>query len=162
MLLAALQPANYVVSRELVINAPPEKIFPYINSSMNLSDWMPPAVTDRDTRTEFTGPDQGVDSAAKWESPSSMASGHFIIVSSTGNSTVVFEWTQVKPIAKNQKSTIHLTPASNGTTVNWSKAGPNSRKDRLLEIFKITDRKIGKELETGLQSLKKTVESSTH
>lgn len=162
MLLLALQPAKYEVKRQITINAPAEKIFPFLNSSMKSQEWMPWKDGDSQMRLEFTGPDSGVGSSAKWDSPGSMGSGESVIIESVNNSKVVTELNYLKPIAMSQIAVMSLSPANNNmTTVTWSVSGRNSVMSRAMSVFRVMDSMIGKEFEKGLARLKSSVEASS-
>ena len=56
----AIQPPDYVISRETTINATAEKIFPYLNSTKLGESWGPWLEIDPDAKMTYSGPESGV------------------------------------------------------------------------------------------------------
>ena len=75
LLYVALQPGDYVISRDTVINAPAAKIFPYMNNSKVAESWGPWLEVDKEAKMSYSGPDAGVGSVASWESSGQLDQG---------------------------------------------------------------------------------------
>ena len=56
MIVAAMKPSEYLIKRDVIINAKPEAIFPYLNSSKNADQWMPWKETDSQVKIAYSGP----------------------------------------------------------------------------------------------------------
>jgi hypothetical protein len=158
LLLAAVRPADMKVHREIVISASPEILFPYINNSKKSYEWMPWAEGDPELQIQFTGPQEGVGAASNW-SGKQMGVGHSEVVESVANSIVKTRLTYTKPFAMSQLAEMSLTPAANGTLVQWSVSGEQNFFFRLIGIFVNCDKMIGGEFEKGLSKLKSLTES---
>jgi len=50
----ALKPSACSISREIVINATPEALFPYINNSKKMNDWMPWQDSDPGAKMQYS------------------------------------------------------------------------------------------------------------
>src|SRR4051812_31930925 len=100
---AALKPAEYVISREIVVHAPPEKIFPHLNSSRLANDWMPWNQADPQAKIFFTGPPEGVGSRSSWDSPGKLGTGTATIVESVPNESVRVQLEYQKPFQMTQE-----------------------------------------------------------
>jgi len=72
VLIGLLLPPSAEVERSIVIDAPPERIFPQLNDMRAFNAWSPWG-GDADTEYEFSGPEQGVGSRMTWQSGSAQA-----------------------------------------------------------------------------------------
>jgi len=157
---AALQSADYQVSREIVVKASPEAVFPYINSSKKSNEWMPWAASDPEMKMTHSGPEEGVGSKSNWESKGKMGTGEAEIVESQPNQSVKTKLTYLKPMEMSQIAEVSLTPSAEGTLVRWSVAGRNDLIGRVVCLFMNMDKMVGGEFEKGLANLKRMVEGS--
>ena len=56
---AGLQPAEYTVSRSVTVNAPAEKVFPYLNNPALSDQWAPWKDEDPQVFMKHEGPAEG-------------------------------------------------------------------------------------------------------
>jgi len=158
---AALRPAQMLISREMLINASPEALFPYINNSKKAYEWMPWQESDPDAKIVYSGPDEGLGSKSSWESKGQMGVGEALVVESTANQSVKTQLSYTKPFAMSQLAEISLTPLESATKVKWSVNGHNTFLFRLIGIFMDCDKMVGDQFEKGLLKLKNLVETKT-
>lgn len=155
---AAFQPKEMHISRELLIKATAEIIFPHINNSKLANEWMPWTDSDPQVKMQYSGAEEGVGSTSSWQSEGDMGTGQAIVIESTQNELVKTQLTYTKPMNMSQLAEITLTPQEAGTLVRWSVKGENSFVVRLLCIFFNMDKKVGGEFEKGLKKLQAKVE----
>lgn len=158
LIYVAVQPAESTISREIVINATPESIFPYINSSQKMHDWMPWRDSDPEMKMEFSGPPEGVGSTSTWKSPGEMGEGSSVIVESNENRSVKSQLKYVKPMEMSQLAEVTLTPVEGGTQVKWSVDGHNGFVFRMVGIIMNIEKMVGDQFDRGLAKLKSIVE----
>lgn len=156
---AAMKPAQYLVSREMVMKAKPEQIFPHLNNSKKANDWMPWKEADPTAPMTYTGPEEGVGATTSWDSKGKMGTGKAEVVDTTPNKSVKTKITYTKPMQMNQLAEISLTPTPEGTTVKWTVTGENSFFGRFMCMFFDMDKMVGGLFEKGLSSLKSRVEA---
>ena len=65
---AYLIPAETVVQRQAVINAPPEKVFAIVGDLRRFKEWSPWADLDPNLQYTFEGPETGVGQKMSWVS----------------------------------------------------------------------------------------------
>jgi hypothetical protein len=159
LIYAAVKPPEWEVSREVVIKAPPEAVFPHINHSKMCQDWMPWAAEDPQIQISYSGPEQGVGSTASWTSPGKMGVGQATVITSDLNKEVRQKLTYQKPMEMEQLSIMSLTPTAEGTKLRWSASGNNKFFWRFITIFMNVDKMIGSSFEKGLNTLKTKVEA---
>ncbi len=157
---AALKEPAMNISRDMVIAATPERLFPYLNNSKKMNDWMPWQDSDPNCKMQYSGPEEGVQSKSFWESTGKMGTGSSTIIESVPNKSVKSQLVYTKPMEMSQFAEISLTPVAGGTQVTWSVDGHNNFLFRLVGIFISVDKMIGGEFEKGLSKLKNQVEST--
>ena len=60
LVVAALQPADFRITRSATISAPPSAVFAQINDFQKWNAWSPWAKLDPNAKNTFTGPPAGV------------------------------------------------------------------------------------------------------
>lgn len=164
VLYAALKSPHYGVSREIVIEAPPQKIFPLVSSARACDEWMPWKQNDPGAVMNYSGPETGVGSKSTWDSKGEMGTGSAEVIESIPDRKVATRITFTKPMEMWQISEITLTPASAGamasTAVRWSVSGENSFIGRLMCIFVNMEKVVGPMFEKGLNNLKAKAEAA--
>lgn len=153
LILAAMKPSQATISREMVIAASPEALFPYINNAKKSYEWMPWADGDPGIKISFSGPEEGVGSSSSWEGEK-MGVGTSEVIESIPNKAVRTRLVYTKPHEMNQIAEITLTPTDDGTLVKWSVNGHNSFFFRIMCVFINIDKIVGDQFTQGLTKLK--------
>lgn len=157
---AAFQPAEYVISRQITINAPIEKIFPYLNNTKLAEQWGPWSEVDPQAKMTVSGPDEGVGAKSSWESTGQLGTGSATIVESVPNQLVRIKLEYVKPMNMTQDSRYILATVDDRSFVTWKVEGRNDFIGRIMCIFVNMDKMVGSMFEKGLLNLKTLVEKS--
>jgi len=112
-----LMPSQVSVSRGLVINASPEKIFPHVANLKAFNVWSPWADLDPDMKVEFSGTDDGVGQVMSWESDDMGKGSMKVTESVTGEKLVTaLDFGQMGSAF----AQFDLVPQAGGTKVTWS------------------------------------------
>lgn len=157
---AAVKSPDYTVSREATINAPAEKIFPYLNSQKLAAKWGPWLEVDPKATMTYSGPDAGVGAKASWVSEGHLGTGSATIVNTVPNKQVDIRLEYTQPMYMTQDSVYLITPSGNQSVVTWKVQGKNSFGGRLMCLFMNMDKMVGGMFEKGLSNLKTLVEKS--
>lgn len=160
MVIAALKPSEYLIKRDVLINAKPEAIFPYLNSTKNADLWMPWKEQDPQVKMTYLGPEEGLGSMSSWDSPGQMGTGKAEVVGVIANQSIKTKITYSKPMEMNQDSEFALTPQGEGTQMTWTVTGSQPFFARLMctLMFMNMDKYVGGMFEQGLNKLKLIVE----
>lgn len=151
-------PTSTAVSRSAEINAPPEKLFAYINDFEQFNRWSPWYGIDPDANYEFEGPSSGVGSKMRWSSEHrSVGTGSQTIIKSEINKEVITELEfegQGDAIAR-----FDLEPLDGRTRLTWGfeTEWGNNLIGRYMGLM--MDKWVGNEYEKGLAKLKQLAES---
>jgi hypothetical protein len=154
----AMQPADYLIAREVTISASDKKIFPYLNNSEKANMWMPWQETDPSVKMTYSGPAEGVGSISSWDSTGRMGTGEAKVIESIPNKSVKMQITYTKPMQMVQLSEFSMTPAGKANIVRWSVKGTNPFIGRIFCAFSNMDKMVGGSFEKGLAKLKALAE----
>ncbi len=152
-----LLPRHQVVERDIVINAPPEAVFPHISSLQAFAEWSPWGDIDPDMQVEYSGPDTGVGNVMVWSSDHpNVGNGRQEIVEVAENESVrtTLDFGEMGLA----EAWWRLEPQGDATRVVWGLdadmgAGPVGRWFGLM-----MDSWVGADYERGLERLQATVE----
>lgn len=159
---AALRPADYEISREVLIEASADKIFPYVNNGKKMDEWSPWVDFDPKAVISYSGPEEGVGSKASWTGGEKLGVGSATVVESVPNQFVKTKLEYVKPFEMTQDASFTLSSKGpTSTLVQWSVKGTSNFAGRLMCTFSFTnmDKMVGGIFEQGLAKLKMKMEN---
>ncbi|MFZ0791655.1 MAG: SRPBCC family protein [Chromatiaceae bacterium] len=158
LVFAATRPDTFRVERSVSIKAPPEKIFPLIDSFQKWEAWSPWEKVDPAVKRHYSGADNGKGAVYAWQGNSEIGQGRMEIIESTPTSGVVIRIDFIKPFEAH--NTIEFTLERQGETSKVTQAmfGPSPFISKLIGLFFSMDKMIGQKYEEGLASLKAIAE----
>lgn len=154
----ARQPSDYFISRNILINAPIEKIFPYLNNSKLAEKWGPWLEIDPDAKMTYSGPESGVGSKASWDHGKKLGTGSATIVESNFNRRVAIKLEYTRPMSMTQDAEYIVETVEKQSLVTWRVRGKNTFFGRIMCMFGNMDKMVGGMFERGLLNLKNLVE----
>lgn len=162
IVIAALKPAEYLIQRDVLINAKPDAIFQLLVSPKNADQWMPWKEQDPQVQITYSGPEEGMGSISSWDSPGQMGTGKAEVVGVIPNQSVKTKITYTRPMEMNQDSDFVLTPMGDSTQMTWTVTGSQPFFARLMctLMFMNMDKYVGGMFEKGLNKLKLIVEGN--
>lgn len=149
----AYLPAHGTITRSAVLAAPPEAIFPHINTLKKWDGWSPWAKLDPNAKNTFEGPDSGVASVFRWDGNSDVGAGKMTILESQPNQHVKIELDFEKPMAGKSIADFTLQPEAGGTRVTWSMSGERPFFARAICVLLRADAMVAGMFDKGLASL---------
>lgn len=154
---AYLIPEVSVVERQIVIKAPPEKVFAVAGDLRRFNQWSPWAIIDPSTSYSFEGPPMGVGQKMIWQSADpAVGKGTQTVVEYIENSKLVTDL-DFGSLGKARASLL-LVPVGGGTGVTWGfRAEASGVLDRWASLM--FDKWIGADYERGLERLKVLAEA---
>lgn len=155
---AGLQPAEYTISRTIMIQASAEKVFPYLNSMVLAEEWAPWKAEDPQMTMKHPEPTEGLGAKSIWESPGRMGHGSATIVEVQPLQKVGIKLEYTKPMKMEQVSEYILESAEGGVNVTWKVQGTNNIMGRVMCLFMDMDKMVGGMFEKGLAKLKVVAE----
>jgi hypothetical protein len=146
-------PGTWSTERSVVIAAPPDSIFPWIDSPRRWDRW----TQWGGIASTFEGPDRGEGARRTWDDPY-MGDGAFTITSAEGPRRLAYR-VEVEGGSMRTEGSFTLRSSEGGTTVVWREAGDLGRNPLMGYAALNMDRLQGTELERGLRRLKLLVET---
>lgn len=157
LIYASTKPDSFRVQRTASMNAPPEKIFPYLNELMRWREWSPYEARDPDMKRAYTGPESGKGAAYEWDGNNNVGKGRMEITEAAP-SKVVIKLDFIKPFEGHNTAELTLQPKDGQTIVTWAMYGPSPFMSKLIGTFMDMDDMIGRDFAAGLAKLKTIVE----
>ncbi|HEY0666110.1 MAG TPA: SRPBCC family protein [Gallionella sp.] len=159
LILARLKPDTFHVERSARIQAPPEKIFAYINDLRIWAAWSTWERMDPDMRKTFSEGSSGKGASYEWEGNRKVGHGRMTIVESVAPSRIVIQLDFFAPFEAHNMASLTLQAQGNGTLVTWAMYGPSPFIAKLFGVFVSMDRMVGKDFEDSLSNLKVIAEN---
>lgn len=149
---------NYV--RSGVIQAPAEKIFPYLKSFQLSVQWSPYEKLDPKLRKSFYGDDGEVGSVMTFDGNVEVGSGRLEILKIETNQLVEIHLKSLKPFETQNRVQYRLTPEGHDTRFTWSMSGRNGFLGKMINVFVDCDKLAGDQFTAGIDNLRNVVEKS--
>lgn len=154
------RPNRFHYERSGVINAPADKVFPYISDFKQGSLWSPYEKTDPAMKKSYSGPEGAPGSIMEFESQEA-GSGKLEMLTLVPNELVQIRLTMTKPFYGENLVEYKLTSEGSGTRFTWSMSGENGFLGKLISVLIDCEKMIGKQFEEGISNLKALVESKS-
>lgn len=162
---AATRPDTFRVERQTTIQAPPDKIYAYLQDFHKWSEWSPWEQLDPAMKRTFSGTASGKGAVYAWEGNGKAGAGRMEILDAPQPVKLVIQLDFIKPFEGHNTAefTLKAQGGSSGgaaqtTQVNWVMHGPTPFVSKLMGVFFNMDKLIGTDFETGLANLKQISE----
>jgi uncharacterized protein YndB with AHSA1/START domain len=151
---------EYAVEREVTINKPKQEVFDYLKFLKNQDNYSVWATMDPKMKKEYRGTDGTVGFVSAWDSEKGdVGKGEQEIKKITEGERIDFELRFMKPFESTEPAyMITESTADNQTKVKWGFSGKMKYPMNLMLLCMNMEEMIGKDLETGLNNLKTTLE----
>lgn len=159
LIVVALQPSEYRVTRSVTMAAPPEAVFPHVNELKKWAAWNPWEKIDPNMKLTYEGPEAGVGASYSWVGNKEVGEGRMSITDSRPNESVKFKLEFFKPMAGVSDADFTFKPLGNQTEVTWAMSGRNNFIAKAFCLFMNMDKMIGGQFEKGLADLKAVAET---
>ena len=158
LVIASQKPDTFHVQRVLLIKAPPEKIFPYMNDLNAWRAWSPYEKKDPDMKRTLSGAPSGKGAVYEWDGNKNVGAGRMEITESTAPSKILIKLDFLKPFEGHNVATFTLVPKGDMTEVSWAMDGPAPMITKVMSTIMNLDKMIGDDFAAGLQNLKTLAE----
>ncbi len=158
VIVVALQPSSFRVTRSATIAVPPDAVFPHVNELKKWAAWNPWEKLDPNMKLTYEGPESGVGASYSWIGNKDVGEGRMTITESKPNESVQFKLEFFKPMAGTSDAEFTFKPQGSQTEVTWSMNGRNNFIAKAFCLFMNMDKMIGGQFEKGLADLKAIAE----
>lgn len=160
LIVVAMQPSSFRVTRSAAIAAPAAAIFPHVNELRKWDAWSPWMKLDPNAKNSFEGPPAGKGAAMSWAGNNDVGEGKMTITESRLNELVRFHLEFYKPMAGTSDAEFTFKPEGNQTTVTWTMSGKNNFIGKAMCLIMNMDNMVGGQFELGLASVKAIAEGA--
>jgi uncharacterized protein YndB with AHSA1/START domain len=156
--LAALKPPRFRVGRELLILAPPARVFALLDDLRSWERWAPQEGDAATVRRSYGGAARGLGAVAEWQGSGRAGAGRMEIVEAQAPARLVVQVDFLRPFRARNFNEFTLEPFGQGTLVRWSMDGSNVFVLKLMTLWLDIDKLMGKHFEDGLAGLRRCAE----
>lgn len=153
VIIVALRPSEFRVTRSAVVRARPEVVFEHVNDLHKWETWSPWAKLDPNARTQYEGPPSGVGAAFSWAGNNQIGEGKMTITESRPHERIGFQLEFVKPFKGSNVAEFTFQPQGEQTLVTWTMSGRNNMISKAVGLFLDCDKMVGGQFEKGLAQL---------
>ena len=158
IIVAAMQPSDFRITRTGSITAPASAVFAQVNDLHKWDAWSPWAKLDPDAKNSFEGPASGVGAIMRWVGNNKVGQGSMTIIESRPDEFISFKVEFLKPFKATNTSEFSLANENDQTTVTWSMYGKNNFMGKVIGLIMSCEKMVGGQFEKGLAALKSVVE----
>jgi hypothetical protein len=157
LIIAAFMKNEHYVRREIIINAPRQKVFDYVKLIKSQEEFNKWAAADPDRKKEFRGTDGTVGFIYAWRGNKSAGEGEKEITNIIEGKKIETEFRFVKPMAAISQMIMETESLSdNQTKVYWSNRG--KLKYPLNLMVPMMEKMLPKDMDRSLLNLKDILE----
>jgi uncharacterized protein YndB with AHSA1/START domain len=160
VVVVAMRPADFRITRTTTIAAPAEIIFQNVNDLHKWGAWSPWAKLDPAMKQTHEGVPAGVGAIYSWDGNKDVGAGRMTITESRTNESIRIKLEFLKPFAAVNETEFTFASDGNQTKVTWSMAGTNNFMSKAFCMFLDMDKMVGGDFEKGLAQMKSLVESA--
>jgi len=157
LIIALFMKKEHYVKREIIINAPRQKVFDYVKLLKNQDEFNKHAMAGPDRKREFKGTDGTVGYIYSWSGNKKAGVGEKEIMNIIEGKRIETEIRFVKPMAATACIIMETESLSDyQTKVSWSNAG--TLKYPINIMIPMMEKMLPKEMDTSLSTLKNILE----
>ena len=159
IIVAAMQPSDFRVTRTATISAPASAVFAHVNDLQKWDAWSPWAKLDPEAKNSFEGPASGIGAIMRWAGNNKVGQGSMTIMESRPDEFIRFKLEFLKPFEATNTAEFTFNSENDQTTVTWSMYGKNNFMGKAMGLIMNCDKMVGGQFEKGLAALKSVVEA---
>lgn len=145
--------------RSGIINAPADKIFPYLSQFSKGGLWSPYEKRDPNMKKTFAGEDGKVGSIMEFDGNSDVGAGKLEMLAVVPNERVEIKLTMTKPFTAENLIEYKLTSEGSGTRFAWIMSGDGGFLGKLIATIIDCEKMVAGDFTLGIENLKQVVEA---
>lgn len=160
LIVVAMRPADFRISRRATIGAPPPMVFAQVNDFHNWEAWNPWGKIDPAMKQTYEGPPSGRGARYAWVGNKEVGEGCMTITESRPSDLILIRLEFFKPFPAINTTEFTFHPQGNQTIVTWTMTGRHNFMVKAVCLFMNMDRMIGGQFEKGLAAMKSIAENA--
>ncbi len=158
IVVVAMRPADFRITRTTTIAVPAEIIFQNVNDLHKWEAWSPWAKLDPSMKQTHEGAAAGVGAIYSWDGNNDVGAGRMTITESRTNEAILIRLEFIKPFAAVNDTEFTFKSEENQTVVTWTMSGKNGFMAKAFCLFMNMDKMVGGDFEKGLVQMKTVAE----
>jgi len=159
LIVVALQPSEFKVTRSATIAAPASTVFAQVNDFHQWPAWSPWEKMDPTMKRTYDGAASGNGAGYGWVGNDKVGEGRMTITESRAPELIKIKLEFLKPFAATNAVEFSLKPEGAQTSVTWAMSGEKNFMMKGFCLFMDMDKHVGGDFERGLANLKTVLES---
>jgi hypothetical protein len=155
----AMQPADFTVTRSGTMAAPPGQAFAQVNDFHNWDAWSPWAKIDPKMQQTYEGQPAGVGAVYTWTGNGDVGEGTLTIVESTPTERIAIRLDFRRPFKATNAAEFTFVTQGDLTVVTWTMTGKKNFITKAFGLIMSMDKMLGGMFEQGLAQMKTVVEA---
>jgi hypothetical protein len=151
--------SKFQYERSGMINAPADKIYPYLSNFKLGYTWNPYDQKDPNIKRNFKGTEGAVGSIMEFDGNAEAGTGTLELLKAVPNESSEIRLVMTKPIHADNLIQYKLIPEGTGTRFSWTMSGDGGFFGKLISVFIDCEKMVTKDFVVGIENLKKVVES---
>ncbi len=155
IILGFVGPSHYKVERELLIDAPPSKVWAQVSNFNEWNNWSPWKEKDPTMENTIEGNPATIGHSNSWVgNPETSGKGSMTFTSVSENENLTYDLSFTEPWEMQSKGGFTLTNKEGKTLINWHDEGDISFMQRpMMLLFIDLDQMMGPDFERGLKRI---------
>jgi Polyketide cyclase / dehydrase and lipid transport len=160
VVIVAMRPSEFRVTRSTTISAPPPAVFAQVNDFHKWEAWNPWGKIDPGMKQAYEGAPAGTGAIYTWTGNKEVGEGRMTITESRPSDLIRIKLEFFRPFRANNTTEFSFKPERNQTAVTWSMTGDNNFIAKAVHLFMNMDKMVGGQFEKGLAQMKAVVETA--
>lgn len=160
IIVEAMRPNVFCVTRSAGIAAPPEKFSPHVNDLHKWEAWSPWTKMDPSCKNSYEGSPAGISAIFTWAGNKKVGEGRMTITESRPGELIRIKLEFFKPFKATNTAEFTFKPEGNQTVVTWGMLGKNNFMGKAFGLIMNCDKMVGGDFEKGLAAMKSVVETA--
>ena len=159
VIVIALRPAGFRISRSVRIAAPASAVFRHVNDFHLWRAWSPWEEMDPELKRAYSGESSGAGAAYAWVGNPQVGEGGMTITQSRPHEEIDIRLEFVRPFKATNEVFFKFKPEGENTVVTWDMTGRYNFMSKAMGLFMNFDKMVGGQFDQGLAKLKTVVEA---
>lgn len=160
VVVVAMQPNDFKVSRSATMAATAEVVFAQVNDFHKWNAWSPWEALDPNMKRTFDGSASGTGAVYAWVGNDKVGEGRMTIAESKPSEKIRIDLEFLKPFESKSTAEFTFAPEGGGTKVTWTMFGKNNFIGKAFCLFMNMDKMVGGDFEKGLAQMKSAAEGA--
>jgi Polyketide cyclase / dehydrase and lipid transport len=159
VVVVAVQPDEFQVTRSETIAAAPAVVFAQVNDFRKWEGWSPWAKVDPNMKQRCEGRPGAVGASLSWSGNSKVGEGTMTLIKSHPPEVIQIQLDFEKPMKATNLTEFAFTPQGQATLVTWTMSGRQNFVQKAFCLLFNGKQMVGRDFEKGLAKMKSQAEA---